>query len=72
MTVVFSTRYQQICEKEFGVKRSEIIQGYTYPDKQQKLLADGIEFYLYIKNFDLYDLLIYAHKQNVVLLSLEH
>ncbi|HKQ22207.1 MAG TPA: hypothetical protein VJS91_09220 [Nitrososphaeraceae archaeon] len=49
MPVIFPDAYKEECEKKFGIRRMDVIQTYTYPDKEQKLLAQGLKIYLYLK-----------------------
>lgn len=55
--VVYTGSYRE-CEKRLGLVKQEVIDTFTIPDKEQKLLAQGLTIRLYVKRFEKYYLLM--------------
>jgi hypothetical protein len=65
MTIIFTDSYKGECERKFGIKRDNVIETYTYPDKDQVLVTQGLKIYLYLKKFQEFYLLVYEVKKGI-------
>lgn len=64
MVVIFTDLYVNECERKLKINRNEVMQAYVNPDKQQKLVSQGLLLRLYTKRLEKYHLLLQCHEQD--------
>jgi hypothetical protein len=71
MVVVFGKSFTDFCKPRFDISESLVRQAFTYPDKEQNLLLQGLKIRLYLKKMDKNYLLIQSIlRENIITIHL--